>query len=93
VPQNWQLRFDDLSIKITAMVSWLGSQNQANYGLSIASQNQQEGDGVGHVSRSSGLLHVESSLTRVSQSDLKTSGDATADGARGTITDVVSELN
>jgi hypothetical protein len=31
---------------------------------------------------------VEVSLARVSQSDLKTGGCATTDGARGTITDV-----
>jgi hypothetical protein len=33
---------------------------------------------VGHMSRSNGLLHVEASLARVSQSGLKTSGGATA---------------
>jgi hypothetical protein len=31
---------------------------------------------VGHTSRSSGLLHVEASLARVSQSGLKTGGGA-----------------
>jgi hypothetical protein len=44
---------------------------------------------VGHVSRSSGLLHVEESLVRVSQSGLKTGGGITTGGARGTITEVV----
>jgi hypothetical protein len=39
-PQNRQLRFGDLGIKITATVSWFGPQNQACYGLSIAPQNQ-----------------------------------------------------
>jgi hypothetical protein len=48
-------------------------------------------DGVGHALRSSGLLHVEASLARVSQSGLKTGGDAMAGGARGTIADVASE--
>jgi hypothetical protein len=48
-------------------------------------------DGVGHMSRSSGLLHVESSLARVSQSDFKTGGGVTAGGAHGTITEVASE--
>jgi hypothetical protein len=48
-------------------------------------------DGVGHASRSSGLLHVETSLARVSQSGLKTGGGATADGARDTIMKVASE--
>jgi hypothetical protein len=40
---------------------------------------------VGHASRSSGLLHVEASLARVSQSDLKTGGGTTTGGARGTM--------
>jgi hypothetical protein len=38
-----------------------------------------------HASRSSGLLHVEASLARVSQSGLKTGGGAMTGGARGTI--------
>jgi hypothetical protein len=46
---------------------------------------------VGHASRSSGLLHVEASLARVSQSGLKTGGGATTGGTRGTITKVASE--
>jgi hypothetical protein len=46
---------------------------------------------VRHVLRSSGLLRVEASLARVSQSDLKTNRDAMAGGARGTITEVASE--
>jgi hypothetical protein len=48
---------------------------------------------VGHASRSSGLLRVEASLVRVSQSSLKTGGDATTGGARGTIVEVASEAN
>jgi hypothetical protein len=48
---------------------------------------------MGHASRSSGLLHVEASLTRVSQSGLKTGRCATTGGARGTIVKVVSEVN
>jgi hypothetical protein len=39
---------------------------------------------VGHASRSSGLLRVKVSRTRVSQSGLKTGGDATAGGAHDT---------
>jgi hypothetical protein len=35
-PQNWQLWFDDLSLKITATVSWFVPQNQASFGLSVA---------------------------------------------------------
>jgi hypothetical protein len=46
---------------------------------------------MGHASRSSGLLRVEANLARVYQSGLKTGGDAMAGGARGTITEVVSE--
>jgi hypothetical protein len=46
---------------------------------------------MGHASRSSGLLHVEASLARVSQSGLKNGRDATAGGAHGTITEVASE--
>jgi hypothetical protein len=48
---------------------------------------------VGHALRSSSLLHVEVSLTRVSQSGLKTGGGATAGGARGTIIEIVSEAS
>jgi hypothetical protein len=48
---------------------------------------------VGHALRFSGLLHVEASLARVSQSDLKTSEDATMGGARGTIAEVASEAS
>jgi hypothetical protein len=35
-PQNWQLQFGDLSLKITAAVSWFGYQNQVGDGLSVA---------------------------------------------------------
>jgi hypothetical protein len=45
------------------------------------------------VSRSSGLLHVEPSLARVSQSGLKTSGGTMVGGARGTIAEVASEAS
>jgi hypothetical protein len=38
---------------------------------------------VEYTSRSSGLLRVEASLARVLQSNLKTGGDATMDGACG----------
>jgi hypothetical protein len=44
-----------------------------------------------HMSRSSGLLHVEASRARVSQSGFKTDGDRTAGGARDTITEVASK--
>jgi hypothetical protein len=48
---------------------------------------------VRHTSRSSGLLDVEESLVRVSQSVLKTGRCATTDGARDTITEVASEAS
>jgi hypothetical protein len=48
---------------------------------------------VGHVSRSSGLLRVETCLARVFQSGLKTGGGAMTDGARGTIMEVASEAS
>jgi hypothetical protein len=46
---------------------------------------------VGHASRSSGLLRVEASLVRISQSGLKTGGGTTVGGARDTITEDASE--
>jgi hypothetical protein len=48
---------------------------------------------VGHTSRSSGLLRVQASLARVSQSDLKTGGDVMVGGTRGTIVKVTSEAS
>jgi hypothetical protein len=45
---------------------------------------------VGHASRSGGLLLLEASHARVSQSGLKTGGGATAGGARDTIAEVAS---
>jgi hypothetical protein len=83
VPQNRQLWFSDLGLKITAAVSWFGSQNQAGFSLSVAA----------HALRSSSLLGVEASLTRVSQSGLKTGGGAMMSGARGTIAEVASEAS
>jgi hypothetical protein len=38
-PQNRQLWFSDLGLKITVPVSWFGPQNQADFGLSIVPQN------------------------------------------------------
>jgi hypothetical protein len=46
-----------------------------------------------HTSRSSSLLGVKASLTRISQSGLKTGGGATAGGAYGTIVEVASEAS
>jgi hypothetical protein len=45
---------------------------------------------VRHASRSTSLIHLEASHVRVSQSDLKTGGVVTTDGARGTIMKVAS---
>jgi hypothetical protein len=63
-PQNWQLRFSDLGLKITMTVFWFGPQNQVGFDLLVAPQNQRREVGAGHTSRSSGLLHVEASLAR-----------------------------
>jgi hypothetical protein len=90
VPQNRQLRFDDLSLKIIATVSWFVPQNQADFGLSVAPQNQRREDGVGHTSRSASLLRLKASRAMVSQSALKPDGGATVGGARGTIMEIVS---
>jgi hypothetical protein len=90
-PQNRQLWFGDLGLKITAMVSWFGPQNQVGFGLSVAPQNRRREVGAGHATRSSSLLGVEASLPRVFQSVLKTGGGATTGGACGTIAEVASE--
>jgi hypothetical protein len=39
VPQNWQLWFGDLGLKITATVSWFGTQKQAGFSLSVVAEN------------------------------------------------------
>jgi hypothetical protein len=74
-------------------VSWFGPQNQVRFGLSVALQNRRRKVGAGHATRSSGLLHVEASLARVSQSDLKAGGGAMAHGTRGTNVEVASEAS
>jgi hypothetical protein len=61
--------------------------------LLVAPQNRWKEIGVGHVLRSSGLLAMEASPARVSQSGLKTGGGVTMGGAHGTITDVASEAS
>jgi hypothetical protein len=45
---------------------------------------------VGHISRSSDLLHLEASHARVSQSGLKIGEGATVGGGCGTIMEVTS---
>jgi hypothetical protein len=61
--------------------------------LSVAPQNRWREVGAGHASRSSDLLGAEASLTRVSQSGLKTGGGAMMGSAHGTITEVASEAS
>jgi hypothetical protein len=63
------------------------------FGLSVAPQNRRREVGAGHASRSSGLLSMEVSLVRVSQSGLKTGGGATMGDARGIIAEVASEAS
>jgi hypothetical protein len=75
------------------MVSWFVPQNQPGFGLSVVPQNRRREVGMGHVSRSSGLLRVEASLARVSQSGLKTGGSVMTGGSRGTIAEVASEAS
>jgi hypothetical protein len=72
------------------MVFCFVPQNQVGFSLSVAPQNRRRDDGVGHASRSGGLLRLEVSHVRVSHFGLKTSGGTTVDGARGTITEVAS---
>jgi hypothetical protein len=64
-----------------------------SFSLSVAPQNQRMEVDVGHALRSSGLLHMEASLARFFQSGMKTDGDATTSGGRGTIADVASEAS
>jgi hypothetical protein len=85
--------FSSLISKLLATVFLFGPQHQVGFGLSVALQNRRMEVGAGHASRSSGLLDVEASLTRVSQSCLKTNGCATTDGARGAIAEVASEAS
>jgi hypothetical protein len=65
-PQNRQLWFCDLGLKITATVSWFGPQNQVGFGLSVAPQNRRREVGAEHASKSSSLLGIQASLTMVS---------------------------
>jgi hypothetical protein len=82
------------------LVIWASKSPRQFFGLGLKTKqvsvcqlrHKTDGGGVGagHASRSSGWLHVESSLARVSQSGLKTGGGATTGGACGTITEVAS---
>jgi hypothetical protein len=64
-------------------ISCFRSQNQAGFGLLVVPQNRRKEVGVGHTSRSSGLLCVKVSRDRVFQSGLKTGRDATVGHHRG----------
>jgi hypothetical protein len=66
-PQNWQLRFGDLSLKIIMTASWFGPPNYVGFGLSVAPQNQRREDNTGHTSRSGRLFRLEANHVRVSQ--------------------------
>jgi hypothetical protein len=48
-------------------VSWFETQNEAGFSLSVAPQNRRREVGMGHASRSIGLLHVEVNRARVFQ--------------------------
>jgi hypothetical protein len=63
------------------------------FDLSVAPQNRRREVGAGHTSRSSGLLRVEASLARVSESGLKTGRGVMTGDARGTIAEVVLEAS
>jgi hypothetical protein len=89
-PQNRYLWFGDLRLKITATISWFEPQNQAGFGLSVASQNRWREDGVRHTSRSGGLLRLEASHVRIFQPAHKTGGGVSMGGARDIITNVAS---
>jgi hypothetical protein len=92
-PQNWQIQFGDLELKITTTVSWFVPKNQASFDMSVAPQNRWSEDGMGHASRSGGLLRLEASRVRVSQSSLKIGGGATMGSVYDTITEVASRLS
>jgi hypothetical protein len=72
------------------MISWFRHQNQLDDDLSVAPQNRRREDNVGHASRSDGLLRLEASCARISQSDIKTDGCATMSGTRDIIAEVAS---
>jgi hypothetical protein len=77
----------------SGLVIWASKSPLRFLGLSVASQNRWSEVDTGHASRSSGLLHMEASLGRVCQSDMKTDKGATAGGVRGNITEVASEAS
>jgi hypothetical protein len=62
-------------------------------GLSVTPQNRWEGVDAGHRLRSGDLLRLEASRARVSQSSVKTGGDATTCGGCGIIVEVALRGN
>jgi hypothetical protein len=105
-PQNLLCRFPDLGLKtdIYILVIWVSKSPRRFLGLSLKTKrtsvyrlcHKTEGGrevDTGHASRSSGLLRMEASQTRVSQSGLKTGRGATASGTYGTIVEVASSPN
>jgi hypothetical protein len=80
-------------------VIWASKSSRRFLGLGLKTKqtsvcrlrHRQEDIGVGHASRSSGLLHVEASRAKIFQSGIKTDGGATTGGARGTIAQVALE--
>jgi hypothetical protein len=97
--------FSGLGIKTgsSGLVIWASKSLRRFLGLRLKTKwasvcrlrhkNRRNEVGAEHTSRFSGLLHMEASLARVFQSALKTDGDATAGGARGTITEVTSKAS
>jgi hypothetical protein len=87
--------------KLATLVWWFGPQNHSVGFLVWASKpsrlrfvgcaRKRMGGwfDMGHTSRSSGLLRLEASCTRISQSGLKIGRGTTAGGACGIITEVV----
>jgi hypothetical protein len=71
----------------------LGLKTKCDLVFFVAPQNRRREVGAGHASRSSGLLSVKASLTRVFQSGLKIDRGAMMGGACGTIMEVVSEAS
>jgi hypothetical protein len=90
VPQNRQLRFSDLGLKIITMISYFGPQKYVGFGLMVAPQNRQMEVDAGHASTCSGLLHLEVSRVRVFQSDIKTVGGVMTDDTCSIIAEVAS---
>jgi hypothetical protein len=74
-------------------VSWFVLKTNWAMVCRLRSKSMGGCDGMGHVSRSSGLLRVEASWTRVFQSDFKTGGDAVMGGACGIIVEVASSTS